>query len=86
MLANTTADSKMAEKPGSKLFTPQEFDALTRYFVGNLSHYRENLIIPRSVGPIQIKSDQQKQVEAFFESCAFKAIVATVGGNSCLNT
>ena len=61
-------------------FTPQEIDSLAKYFVGNTYRYRENVVIPRTVGPIQIKSDQEKQVEAIFESCAFKSVLATVAG------
>jgi mitochondrial import inner membrane translocase subunit TIM22 len=61
-------------------FTPQEIDSIAKYFVGNTYRYREHVVIPRTVGPIQIKSDQEKQVEAIFESCAFKSVLATVAG------
>lgn len=61
-------------------FTPQEVDSMLKYFVGNVYRYREQIIIPRTVGPVQIKSPDEKRVEAAFESCAFKSFVATVMG------
>ena len=72
----------MNEKPSISGFTPQEVDSLLKYFVGNTYRYREQIIIPRSVGPVQIKSIDEKRVEAFFESCGFKSFVACVMGIS----
>ncbi|XP_066144944.1 mitochondrial import inner membrane translocase subunit Tim22 isoform X2 [Euwallacea fornicatus] len=42
--------------------------------------YRENIIIPRNLGPVQIKTNEEKMVEAFFESCPFKVIMSCVAG------
>ncbi|KAI9565688.1 hypothetical protein GHT06_009480 [Daphnia sinensis] len=61
-------------------FSPKEMDSLMKYFVGNNCKYREQIIIPRTVGPIHIKSIDEKRVEAVFESCAFKSLVASVMG------
>ena len=61
-------------------FSAEEIGALTKYFIGNTYRYRENIIIPRSVGPIHIKSADEKRVEAVMESCAFKSFVASVLG------
>lgn len=64
----------------SRGFTPQEMDSMLKYFIGNNYRYRENIIIPRTVGPIQIKTPEEKRVEAAFESCIFKSFVASVMG------
>lgn len=69
-----------SKTPTATGFTPQEIDSMLKYFVGNNYRYREHIIIPRTVGPIQIKSVDEKRVEAFFESCAFKSLVASVMG------
>ena len=61
-------------------FTPQEMDSLIKYFVGNNYRYRDNIIIPRTVGPVQIPTPDEKRVAAFFESCAFKASLSCVLG------
>lgn len=55
-------------------------DSVARYFVGNNSRYRENVIIPRSMGPVYIKTNEEKMIEAGFESCAFKTLMSCVAG------
>ena len=68
------------DQPSSSNFTPQEMDSLLKYFVGNTYRYRENVIIPRTVGPVEIKSIDQKRIEAVYESCVTKALISTVLG------
>jgi len=68
------------DQPSSSQFTPQEMDSLLKYFVGNTYKYRENVIIPRTVGPVEIKSVDQKRIEAVYESCVTKAFISTVLG------
>ncbi|KAJ1524157.1 hypothetical protein ONE63_010684 [Megalurothrips usitatus] len=72
----------MAEESSRKrvTFTPEEWDSISRYLVGNNTRLRDNIIIPRSAGPVKIKTDEEKMVESFFESCAFKATMSTVLG------
>ncbi|KAL3270976.1 hypothetical protein HHI36_021479 [Cryptolaemus montrouzieri] len=60
--------------------SPQEWSYLTRYFVGNNYRFRENIIIPKTLGPVQIKTNEEKRVEAFFESCPFKTFMSCVVG------
>ncbi|KAK7069350.1 Mitochondrial import inner membrane translocase subunit Tim22, partial [Halocaridina rubra] len=58
------------------LFTAQEIDQIAKYLVCNQRRYRENMIIPRSFAPTVIKSNEEKRVEAIFESCPFKAVLS----------
>lgn len=67
-------------------FTPEEWSYLTKYFVGNNYRFRENIIIPRNLGPVSIKTTEEKRVEAFFESCAFKVIMSCVAGKTFYST
>ncbi|CAH1382352.1 hypothetical protein MTP99_006318 [Tenebrio molitor] len=60
--------------------TPEEWSYLTQYFVGNNYRYRENIIIPKNLGPVRIKTNEEKMVEAFFESCPFKSLMSCVIG------
>ena len=57
-----------------------DIDALSRYFVGNNTRLRENIVIPRTCGPVAIKTNDEKRVEMVFESCPFKASVSFVLG------
>ena len=61
-------------------FTNEEWDRLALYMIGNNTRYRENIIIPRMVGPVKIKTREEKMVEAAFESCAFKTVMSCVLG------
>lgn len=56
------------------------FDRVAQYFVGNNQRYRENIVIPKMMGPVQIKTNEQKMVESVFESCAFKTTMSCVLG------
>ena len=73
------------DQPPSSTFTPKEMDSLLKHFVGNVYRYRENVIIPRTVGPIEIKSVDQKRIEAVYESCVTKAFISTVLGKLITN-
>lgn len=61
-------------------FTNEEWDRLARHLIGNSTRYRENIIIPRMMGPVKIKTKEEKMVEAAFESCAFKTVMSCVLG------
>jgi mitochondrial import inner membrane translocase subunit TIM22 len=77
----------MAEQPRSnKLFTSEEYDKVAQYMVGSLSRYRDSVIIPRNMGPVSIKTNEEKMVEGFFESCGFKSGMACVLGKTCEKT
>lgn len=78
MSNNTSEDMATQEK---RQMTPEEWLSLSNYFVGNNYRYRENIIIPKSFGPVRIKTNEEKAVEAVFESCAFKAFMSCVIGN-----
>lgn len=41
---------------------------------------RENIIIPRTVGPVQIKTDEEKTMDSVMESCVFKSVMSCVIG------
>ncbi|CAG0923689.1 unnamed protein product, partial [Notodromas monacha] len=55
-------------------------EEILRYTMDWKNHYRENIIIPKLMGPVMIKSKEEKMIEAAFESCAFKSITACVVG------
>ena len=59
------------------------FESLTKHFVGNNNRYRENIVIPKNFGPVKIKTNEEKMVEAAFESCAFKSMMSCVIGECC---
>ncbi|XP_053953064.1 mitochondrial import inner membrane translocase subunit Tim22 [Anastrepha obliqua] len=77
----------MATAPATKkddakrvFFENAQMDSMAQHFVGNLYRYRENIVIPTSNGPVQIKTNEEKMIEKTVESCAFKSITACVMG------
>uniref|UniRef100_A0A1A9W9I2 Mitochondrial import inner membrane translocase subunit TIM22 n=1 Tax=Glossina brevipalpis TaxID=37001 RepID=A0A1A9W9I2_9MUSC len=67
-------------KTKTKFFEDPELDGIAKYFIGNLFRYRENIIIPRGNGPVQIKTKEEKMIEGAMESCTFKSLTACVMG------
>ncbi|CAH1395792.1 unnamed protein product [Nezara viridula] len=57
-----------------------DFNILSRYFLENVHRYRENIVVPKNLGPVAIKTNEEKLVERFFESCGFKSIMSCVIG------
>lgn len=72
--------SSESSPPGKRQLFPEEWMYLTQYFVGNNYRYRENIIIPRNLGPVAIKTHEEKMVESFVESCPFKVMMSCVAG------
>jgi len=57
-----------------------ELDKIALLLVGSQQRFRENIIIPRLLGPVQIKTIEEKRIESVMESCAFKSIMSCVIG------
>ncbi|KPJ01129.1 PREDICTED: mitochondrial import inner membrane translocase subunit Tim22 [Papilio xuthus] len=57
-----------------------DYDALAKYLIGNNYRYRENIIIPRILGPVIIKTNEEKMIEATVESCPFKSLTSCIIG------
>lgn len=71
-------DHDLNGKPA--FFSDSVLNDLALYFMGNTYRYRENIVVPRSMGPVFIKTNEEKMVEAAFESCAFKTGMSCVLG------
>ncbi|XP_026755039.2 mitochondrial import inner membrane translocase subunit Tim22 [Galleria mellonella] len=63
-----------------KFADDNDYDSLAKYLVGNYSRFRENIIIPRFLGPVIIKTNEEKMIEATVESCPFKSITSCIIG------
>ena len=63
------------EKGERRFFTNDgDWDKLAVYLIGTQQRFRDNIIIPRTVGPVQIKTNDEKRIERVMESCVFKSI------------
>lgn len=68
--------------PASKKPEVSEWDNIMMNLIGNQQRFRENIVIPRILGQVHIKSIDEKRVEMVMESCAFKSFMSCVIGNS----
>lgn len=64
-----------------KFAEKNDYDSLAKYLVGNIYRYRENIIIPRVLGPVIIKTNEEKMIESTIESCPFKSLTSCIIGN-----
>ncbi|ALC46602.1 CG31229 [Drosophila busckii] len=78
MIPNPGSNPEEAAKP--RMFDNADLDKMAMQFVGNMQRYRENIIIPKSNGPIKIKTNEEKLIETAVESCGFKSAMACVMG------
>ncbi|KAM3959493.1 mitochondrial import inner membrane translocase subunit Tim22 [Aphomia sociella] len=63
-----------------KFADKNDYDSLAKYLVGNYSRFRENIIIPRILGPVIIQTNEEKMIEATVESCPFKSLTSCIIG------
>ena len=60
--------------------SPEKMDDVCKYMMLNPRRYRENIQVPTVLTPPYIKTREEKMVQAFFESCPFKAGISGVAG------
>lgn len=65
---------------GKVMLSDAELDKIALFLINNQQRYRENIIIPRMLGPVQIKTIEEKRIERVMESCTFKSIMSCVLG------
>lgn len=65
-------------------YEKDDYDSLAKYLVGNNYRYRENIIIPRILGPVIIKTNEEKMIEKTVESCPFKSLTSCVIGKKAI--
>lgn len=74
-------DEEPIEKKRISVFMQDEvFDKIAVHLIGTQQRYRDNIIIPRALGAGYIKTNEEKTIERFMESCGFKSIMSCVLG------
>ncbi|KAF5285117.1 hypothetical protein FQA39_LY16806 [Lamprigera yunnana] len=70
----------MRTEENKRQMTSEEWLNLSNYFLSTNQRFRENIVIPKTLGPVRIKTNEEKAVESVFESCAFKSAMSCVIG------
>lgn len=84
MAATAPKAGASAPEAAGSAEAPLQYSLLLQYLVGDKRQPR--LLEPGSLGgiPSPAKSEEQKMIERAMESCAFKAVLACVGGETRL--
>jgi len=61
-------------------FTNEQMLKLQSEMIGNWGGPRTGVVLPRIFPGVTLRSDQEKQIMAVWESCAVKAAIAGIGG------
>ncbi|KAL7638524.1 UNVERIFIED_CONTAM: hypothetical protein RMT77_011094 [Armadillidium vulgare] len=61
-------------------FTVREVNEICKFLVLNQRRPRDELIIPKTYFPSTLRTKEEKQIAAVFESCPFKACLSCVAG------
>lgn len=69
------------EKP-VVVFTPEEFEGITKYLIGNRARMFPEIIVPQSAGPARVQDKTELMMQKVTESCAFKSCMSFVIGGA----
>ncbi|CAK9798520.1 Mitochondrial import inner membrane translocase subunit Tim22 [Anthophora plagiata] len=74
---SSTLLPEASEKKG---ITDTDLDYIAMYLTTSQQRFRENIIIPRTVGPIHLMSNEEKLIQRAMESCIMKTVSSCVMG------
>lgn len=74
-------DSSKSMGNGMSFLNDPDLDKIAVHLINTPYRYRENIIIPRIMGQVVIKTNEEKTIERIIESCAFKSFMSCVIGN-----
>ena len=68
------------EKP--VVFTPEEFEGITKYLIGSRMRMSSDILVPQSAGPARVQDKGELMMQKVTESCAFKSCMSFVVGGA----
>ncbi|XP_031774880.1 mitochondrial import inner membrane translocase subunit Tim22 [Apis florea] len=71
--------SSLLDTSENNVISDMDLDKIALHLITQ-QRFRENIIIPRTVGPVRIKTNEEKLIESAMESCIFKSIASCVIG------
>ncbi|CAK9816351.1 Mitochondrial import inner membrane translocase subunit Tim22 [Anthophora quadrimaculata] len=57
-----------------------DLDHIAMYLTTSQQRFRENIIIPRTVGPVHLMNNEEKLIQRLMESCIMKTVSSCVMG------
>ncbi len=60
------------ETPKEIVFSPSEFEQVSKYLIGSQIRPYPNVIVPQSNGPAKVQPREELMIQNVTESCVFK--------------
>lgn len=76
----TSEQESKSEEP--RFFTLSEFEAVSKYLIGNNIRPYPNIYVPQSAGPARIQPREEIFMQNFMESCVFRGVMSFVVGGA----
>lgn len=70
------------EKPREMVFSPSEFEQVSKYLIGSQIRPYPNVIVPQSNGPARVQPKEELMIQNVIESCVFKSAMSFVVGGA----
>ena len=72
-------NSETAKRP---MFTPHEFEQVTKHLMGSQIRPYPTILVPQSAGPARIQTQQELMMQNIMESCPFRGVMSFVLGGA----
>ena len=69
-------------KTNENVFSPAEFEQVSKYLIGSQIRPYPNVIVPQSNGPARVQPKEELMMMNVMESCAFKSVMSFVVGGA----
>ena len=68
--------------PKQIVFSPEEFEQVSKYLMGTQIRPYPSIIVPQSAGPARIQSREELMMQTVMESCPFRGGMSFVVGGA----
>jgi hypothetical protein len=64
------------------VFSPQEFEQVSKHLMGSQIRPYPNILVPQSAGPARIQTREELMMANVMESCPFRGVMSFVVGGA----
>jgi len=64
------------------VFSPKEFEQVSKYLMGSQIRPYPSILVPQSAGPARIQTREELMMQNVMESCPFRGVMSFVVGGA----
>jgi len=64
------------------VFSPEEFEQVSKYLMGSQIRPYPNILVPQSAGPAKVQAREELMMQSLMESCPFRGVMSFVVGGA----